>query len=61
MYCYITSDVGFSGIYLYFEDDTQADVEYYRVTTLASTSALHELCMDILNVEVEEESSEATA
>lgn len=61
MYCYITTGVGFSGIYLYFEDDTQADVEYYRVTTLASTSALHELCMDILNVEVEEESSEATA
>ncbi len=51
MYCYITNDIGFSGIYLYYEDDSQGgDVEYYRLQTIASTSELHSLCMEILNI-----------
>ena len=62
MFCYITNDVGFSGIYLNFKienNNSSSTVNYVRITTISSTSSLHELCMDILNIE--EESSEATA
>ncbi len=57
MYCYITEDIGFGSIYIYYEDDSQEnkDVEYYRVQTIASTKTLSDLCYEILNIEKTEE------
>lgn len=55
MYCYITDEIGFNGIYLYYEDDSQdGEVEYYRIQTLASTKTLCDMCKELLNITDEE-------